>query len=81
MHEVGITQDFFEAVHKQISLRSDVKRVVKMDVRLGKALGISEDVMRFWFDHFAKGTKLSGAQLNVVLVDGKTLDVGALDVE
>jgi Zn finger protein HypA/HybF involved in hydrogenase expression len=80
MHEVGITKDLVDSIDKQVKDNREVKEVAKVNVNLGQGLGITEDVLKFWFSHFAKGTKLEGAEVSVRIVEGRALAVESLEV-
>lgn len=80
MHEVGITKDLVDSIDKQVKDNREVKEVARVLVNLGSGLGISEDVLKFWFSHFAKGTKLEKAVVSVRIVEGRALLVESLEV-
>ncbi len=80
MHEVGITKDLVDSIDKQVKDNREVKEVARVLVNLGQGLGISEDVLKFWFSHFAKGTKLENAVVSVRIVEGRALLVESLEV-
>ena len=81
MHEVGITEDLIRTIEDTTKNSKDVKQVKKVYIRLGKSMGLTEDILKFWFQQLSRGTKLEGATLESSLVDGKEIVVDSIEVE
>ena len=81
MHEVGITKDLVESLQERISSEKNLNQITEININLGTDLHISEESLRFWFNNFSKGTKLEKANINIKVVDGKSLDVQSIEFE
>ena len=81
MHEVNITKDLVDLLKKQLLDIKDINSVARVNIRLGKSLGISEESLKFWFKVFSENTGLNNAELNVVFVEGNNLQVDSLEVD
>jgi Zn finger protein HypA/HybF involved in hydrogenase expression len=80
MHEVGITKDLVDSINIKVKDNKEVKEVIRVKVSLGQGLGISQEVLKFWFAHFSKGTKLEPAEISVNITEGRALVVDSLEV-
>jgi Zn finger protein HypA/HybF involved in hydrogenase expression len=80
MHEIGIVEDLVKCIQKEVKLRQIVSRIEKVHIRLGKAMGVTEVSLKFWFENFSRGTELEGADLEVSLIDGGKIFVDAFEV-
>lgn len=81
MHEIGIIKDLIEDVLQKISGKTDVSRVIKIYVRLGKDADESRESLNFWFENFSRGTELEGACLEFILSQGNKIVIDSLEVE
>ncbi len=62
MHELAITQSMLDLVLDQTH-QAGGKKVEKIYLVIGELSGYVEDSVRFYFDHFSKGTLAEGAEL------------------
>ena len=62
MHEYGVTKSLIELCDKEAA-KNDIKRVVKVHLRIGKFTGFSPDSIEFYFEHLKVNTKCSAAKL------------------
>ena len=76
MHELGITQDLVELVAE----RTAGRRVVAVNVRVGKDAGIVPDAMEFAFDVCTMHTPLDGARLVIEHVSGDALALVSVEL-
>ncbi len=81
MHELGIIKDLVKSIQDTVKDRGDDKRITKVFVRLGTAMGISEESFRFWFGNLTKDTNLDGALLEISSSDGREVVVDSLELE
>lgn len=75
MHELGITQSLVSAVLDQVP--GEVRTVT---VVVGQLSGIVPDSMRFCWDVCIQGTRLDGAQLEIIEPAGRELAVKHVEV-
>jgi Zn finger protein HypA/HybF involved in hydrogenase expression len=80
MHERGIVQDLVNCVREKARASGESTRVEKVYIRLGKAMELTEDSLKFWFEDLSRGTELEGAGLEISLIDGGGIFVDAFDV-
>ena len=80
MHEAGIVEDLIKSIRERIG-EGKSGRLKKIYVQLGKATGVSEDSLKFWFEDLSRGTELGGVSLDVTVVPGKQITVDSLEVE
>jgi hydrogenase nickel incorporation protein HypA/HybF len=66
MHELALMESLVSAVEQQLP-RS---RVTLVRLEVGKLNGVTPEAMRSCFDTCARGTRLEGASLEIVEVDG-----------
>ena len=67
MHELSISQGIVESVCEAVP----EGRVLVVTVEIGKLSGVVPDAVRFCFDACTQGTRLEGARLDIVDVQGR----------
>jgi hydrogenase nickel incorporation protein HypA/HybF len=69
MHELSISQGIVESVSDAVP----DGRVLAVTVEIGRLTGVVPDAVRFCFDECARGTRLEGARLDIVDIQGRGL--------
>lgn len=64
MHELSIASELLRIID-QASTKERIKRVQKVDVRIGEHSGIFPDSLEFAFEILSKGRITEGAKLNI----------------
>jgi hydrogenase nickel incorporation protein HypA/HybF len=67
MHELSISQGIVESVCEAVP----EGQVLVVTVEIGKLSGVVPDAVRFCFDTCTQGTRLEGARLDIVDVQGR----------
>ena len=67
MHELSITQGIVESVCEAVP----EGQVLAVTVEIGKLSGVVADALRFCFDACTQGTRLEGARLEIIDVQGR----------
>ena len=67
MHELGITQNIVTIVETHAGNR----RVKRVRLEIGKLSAILPEAVRFCFDVCTQGTKLEGAELEIIEIEGR----------
>lgn len=67
VHELSISQGIVESVCEAVR----EGQVLTVTVEIGKLSGVVPDAVRFCFDECARGTRLEGARLDIVDVQGR----------
>lgn len=67
MHELSISQGIVESVCEAVP----EGQVLAVTVEIGKLSGVVPDAVRFCFDACARGTRVEGARLDIVDVQGR----------
>ena len=67
MHELSISQGIVESVCEAVP----EGQVLAVTVEIGKLSGVVPDAVRFCFDACARGTRVEGARLDIVDVQGQ----------
>lgn len=62
MHEYGVTKSLVELCNKEAE-KNDIKKVVKVYLKVGKFTGFSPDSIQFYFEHLKVDTKCSTAEI------------------
>jgi hydrogenase nickel incorporation protein HypA/HybF len=66
MHELALMESLIAAVEQQLP----TSRVAVLRLEVGKLNGVTPQAMRTCFDACSRGTRLEGASLEIVEVDG-----------
>lgn len=78
MHEMAITESVVTAVSEQ----TGGSRVVGVTMKIGTLSGVVADSVRFCFEICVAGTRLEGAQLDIIEIPGRAHCRGCgLDVD
>jgi hydrogenase nickel incorporation protein HypA/HybF len=64
MHELTVTKNIFQIVHKHAQ-RSRVQRVVAVNLEIGALSDLHAVWLQRYFDHLSRGTEVEGAKLNI----------------
>ena len=67
VHELSVSQGIVESVCEAVP----EGQVLTVTVEIGKLSGVVPDAVRFCFDECARGTRLEGARLDIVDVQGR----------
>ena len=62
MHEYGVTKSLVELCNKEAE-KNDIKKVAKVNLKVGKFTGFSPDSIQFYFEHLKVNTKCSTAKI------------------
>lgn len=81
MHEASLIEDLVKTMRERIQSIEGKGRLRKIYVNLGKESHISEDILRFWFENFAKETELEGVSLEIFLKDGREITIDSVEIE
>lgn len=79
MHELGIADDLVKALITQIK-KKNISAVKKIYLQLGREALLTEESLRFCFQHSSAGTVIQDATLEVALVEGKEIRIDSLEV-
>jgi len=63
MHELAVTQSILEIALRNAE-QADAKRVVQINLVIGKFSSVVDDSVQFYWDMIAEGTIAQGARLN-----------------
>ena len=66
MHELSLVHSLIESL-RGLSAKEG-RRILKVNLRAGKMLGIAEDSLKFYFETATKGGKFEGTILNLSVV-------------
>ena len=69
MHELSISQGIVESVCDAVP----DGQVLTVTIEIGRLTGVVHDAVRFCFDECARGTRLEGARLDIVDIQGRGL--------
>lgn len=67
MHELALMESLVAAVNDRVA----EGRVVAIRLEIGKLAAVVPDALRFSFDVCTHGTRLEGARLDIVPIDGR----------
>ena len=67
MHELALMESLVAAVQEHVA----EGRVVAIRLEIGRLAAVVPDALRFSFDVCAQGTRLEGARLDIVPIDGR----------
>jgi Zn finger protein HypA/HybF involved in hydrogenase expression len=81
MHEASLIEDLVKTMRERIQNIEGKGRLTKVYVNLGKESHVSEDILRFWFENFAKETELEGVSLEIFLKDGREITIDSVEIE
>jgi hydrogenase nickel incorporation protein HypA/HybF len=76
MHELAITESVVEAVTERIASG----RITRVVLEIGRLSGVVPDSVRFCFEVCAAGTRLEGAELDIVELGGRELRLKEVEV-
>ena len=79
MHELAIALSLVETASDEAA-RLGARHVATLFVRIGNLSGVVDDALRFSFDVAAEGTIVQGARLELEPVDGRDLQLRAMEV-
>ncbi|MFH1413252.1 MAG: hydrogenase/urease maturation nickel metallochaperone HypA [Candidatus Omnitrophota bacterium] len=78
MHEIGIVEDIIKSIKAKIKDHSG--NIKKVNIRLGREMGLSESSLKLCFESLSKGTGLEGASLDIELIEDKGIFVDSVDL-
>ncbi len=80
MHELHLVENLIDNVITK-SKEGNLKKVVAINVALGKDSHINDENLKFLMELRCKETVAEGARINVKLAEGKNVFVESIDVE
>lgn len=71
MHELSITQNVVEVCSARAAEQGARARVTQVTLEVGMLSAVMPDALRFCFDACARGTRLDGAELEIIEIPGR----------
>lgn len=72
MHEISLLQNIFTYL-EQIAGQQELRKITKVEIKVGKLRQVVPEFMQFAFEHLAKNTHAEGAELIIEYIPIKML--------
>lgn len=80
MHELSIAMSIADSAAEEVR-KYEGSRVCAVHLRLGDLSGVVKEALLFSWEASCEGTPLAGARLVIEEVNGRDLEVAALEIE
>ncbi len=74
MHELSITEELLQIIHRRAA-EEGMKKILRIDLKIGKYSGVFADALLFAFDVLSKDTISEGANVSIEESVGSELQV------